>query len=108
MKLPLQVLLTEAQENLSMMQIQCPWCGQRAANEFHCGGTTAILRPQLDCDDATWGRYLFFRENPKGAHAERWRHTFGCGQWFNVRRNTVNHEVDAVYGITEPAPRSEP
>jgi len=108
MKLPLQVLLTEAQENLSMMQIQCPWCGPRAANEFHCGGTTAISRPQLDCDDATWGRYLFFRENPKGAHAERWRHTFGCGQWFNVRRNTVSHEVDAVYGMTEPPPRSEP
>jgi sarcosine oxidase subunit delta len=69
-----------------MMQLHCPWCGPRAASEFHCGGTTGIARPPLDCDDATWAHYLFFRTNPKGAHAERWRHTFGCGQWFNVQR----------------------
>ncbi len=30
--------------------------------------------------------YLFFRDNPKGVHLERWRHGFGCGQWFNVAR----------------------
>jgi sarcosine oxidase delta subunit len=24
--------------------------------------------------------------------------------WFNVRRDTVSHEVDVVYGIAEPAP----
>ena len=88
-----------------MMQLRCPWCGTRPENEFHCGGTTAIVRPPLDCDDETWGRYLFFRENPKGEHAERWRHTFGCGQWFNVLRDTVTHEVQGVYGITEPRPR---
>ncbi|MFM8510660.1 MAG: sarcosine oxidase subunit delta [Limnohabitans sp.] len=90
-----------------MMQLHCPWCGPRAAHEFQCGGTTAIARPPLDCDDATWGRYLFFRDNPKGLHAERWRHTYGCAQWFNVQRDTVTHAVDAVYGITESAPLSE-
>ena len=36
--------------------------------------------------------------------AERWRHTFGCGQWFNVVRDTVTHEVSAVYGIADPRP----
>ncbi|MFM8346089.1 MAG: sarcosine oxidase subunit delta [Betaproteobacteria bacterium] len=40
-------------------------------------------------------------------HAERWRHTYGCAQWFNVQRDTVTHAVDAVYGITESAPLSE-
>ncbi|MFY7948756.1 MAG: sarcosine oxidase subunit delta, partial [Gemmatimonas sp.] len=40
-----------------------------------------------------------------GAHAERWRHTFGCGQWFNVRRDTVTHRVTAVYGIAEAGPQ---
>ena len=87
-----------------MMQLKCPWCGARPENEFHCGGTTGIARPPLDCSDDEWARYLFLRDNPKGAHAERWRHTFGCGQWFNVMRDTVTHEVAAVYGITESVP----
>ncbi len=68
------------------------------------GARAGIARPQLDCDDETWSRYLFFRDNPKGPHAERWRHTFGCGQWFNVQRDTVTHRVTAVFGITERAP----
>jgi sarcosine oxidase subunit delta len=88
-----------------MMQLQCPWCGLRPENEFSCGGTTAIVRPSLTCSDDDWARYLFIRDNPKGEHAERWRHTFGCGQWFNVLRNTANHEIRAVYGITEPRPQ---
>lgn len=86
------------------MQIDCPWCGHRPENEFHCGGTTAIARPTLECSDETWGAYLFFRDNPKGAHAERWRHTYGCGQWFNAVRDTVTHDVLAIYGISDPKP----
>jgi sarcosine oxidase subunit delta len=84
-----------------MMQLNCPFCGPRPENEFHCGGTTGIVRPSLACDDETWGSYLYFRANPKGAHAERWRHTYGCRQWFNILRDTVTHEISSVYGITE-------
>jgi sarcosine oxidase, subunit delta len=84
-----------------VMQLKCPHCGSRAEGEFRCGGTTAIARPPLDCSDEVWGTYLYFRDNPKGAHAERWCHTFGCGLWFNVLRDTVTHEVTAVCGITE-------
>jgi sarcosine oxidase, subunit delta len=87
-----------------MMQLQCPWCGVRAESEFDCGGTTAIVRPPIACTDDEWARYMFMRDNPRGTHAERWRHTFGCGQWFNVLRDTLTHEVHAVYGITEPRP----
>ena len=87
-----------------MMQIHCPHCGPRPENEFHCGGQSHIQRPPLDCSDETWGHYLFGRENPKGEHAERWRHTYGCGRWFNLLRDTVTHEVRAVYGMTEPRP----
>ena len=87
-----------------MMTLNCPWCGPRAENEFHCGGTTHIQRPPLDCTDEAWGRYLFFRRNPQGNHAERWRHTYGCRQWFNVLRDTTSHEVRAVYAITDPMP----
>ena len=54
--------------------------------------------------DAVWGAYLFFRENPKGVHLERWRHTWGCGQWFNAARHTVTHEILAVYRMSDPAP----
>jgi sarcosine oxidase, subunit delta len=87
-----------------MMQLSCPTCGVRPASEFDCGGTTGIVRPALDCSDDEWAQYLYFRVNPKGAHAERWRHTFGCGLWFNVLRDTVTHEVAAVYGITAVCP----
>lgn len=87
-----------------MMQIPCPWCGPRPENEFSCGGTTGTVRPPLECSDDEWARYLFFRDNPRGDHAERWRHTFGCGQWFNLLRDTASHEVRAVYGITEKCP----
>jgi sarcosine oxidase subunit delta len=47
---------------------------------------------------------LFFRDNPKGVLRERWRHAYGCGQWFNIARNTMTHEILSVYGMCEPAP----
>lgn len=87
-----------------MMLINCPWCGARNEEEFSCGGTTHIVRPASAVDDDTWGSYLFFRDNPKGLHLERWRHGNGCGQWFNVARDTVTHEILAVYRMTDPAP----
>lgn len=87
-----------------MMQIPCPLCGPRPENEFHCGGQSHIQRPPLDCPDETWAAYLYTRENPKGDHAERWRHTFGCGRWFNLLRHTATHEIRAVYAMTAPRP----
>jgi sarcosine oxidase subunit delta len=87
-----------------MLLIPCPYCGPRDENEFVCGGTTHLLRPPLDCSDQVWGEYLFFRDNPKGLHRERWRHAQGCGQWFNLARSTVTHEIHAVYRMLEPPP----
>ena len=87
-----------------MMRITCPWCGERDEPEFTCGGTSHIARPQLTATDAEWGGYLFLRENPKGVHLERWRHSFGCGQWFNIARNTVTHEISDVYLMTDSKP----
>ncbi|MDE1922152.1 MAG: sarcosine oxidase subunit delta [Gammaproteobacteria bacterium] len=88
-----------------MMQIPCIYCGPRDESEFVCGGTAHLTRPPLESDDRQWAEYLFFRENPKGAHLERWRHAYGCGQWFNLERDTVTHEIRAVYPITQAAPR---
>jgi sarcosine oxidase subunit delta len=87
-----------------MMQIPCIHCGLRDESEFTCGGTSHMTRPPLDQSDETWGAYIFFRDNPKGRHLERWRHTWGCGQWFNIVRNTVTHEISSVYAITDPPP----
>jgi sarcosine oxidase subunit delta len=87
-----------------MMQIACPWCGVRDEPEFICGGTAGIARPALDASDQRWGEYLFFRDNPKGIHHERWRHAYGCGQWFNVARNTMTHEIRVVYGMGQCVP----
>jgi sarcosine oxidase subunit delta len=87
-----------------MMQLPCICCGLRDENEFVCGGTSNIVRPNLDASDAVWGEYLFFRENPKGLHLERWRHVYGCGSWFNLQRSTVTHEVIGVYALSDAAP----
>lgn len=90
-----------------MLLISCPWCGPRDENEFTCGGESHVTRPALTTDDTTWGEYLYTRRNPKGLTLERWRHTYGCGQWFNVARHTVTHEIKAVYRFDEPKPRFE-
>jgi heterotetrameric sarcosine oxidase delta subunit len=57
-------------------------------------------------DEATWGHYLFTRDNPKGVHLERWHHAHGCRQWFNVARHTVTHEILAIYRMDEPVPNA--
>ena len=57
--------------------------------------------------DADWAQYLFMRKNTKGVHFERWVHTKGCRQWFNVARHTVTHEILAVYEMGKPAPQLE-
>jgi len=89
-----------------MLRIDCPWCGPRAEPEFTYGGETAIARPASDCSDEEWACYLFVRSNPKGEHAERWCHSFGCGQWFNVIRNTTTHEIVATWRMGELRPPS--
>lgn len=76
-----------------MMKIDCPWCGARPENEFNCGGEADVQRPgpAASVSDAQWGDYLFYRRNTLGVHTERWRHTFGCGQWFTTARDTLSH-----------------
>ena len=89
-----------------MLNIPCPWCGDRAEIEFHCGGQAHIARPAEPdrLDDAQWAGYLFMRDNPKGHHAERWVHSAGCRRWFNVIRDTTSHRILAVYKPGEAPP----
>ncbi len=92
-----------------MLQIACPWCGNRDESEFTCGGEAHIVRPK-DPDalsDAEWADYLFMRKNPRGLHREQWNHAHGCRRWFNVVRDTVSYQISAVYKIGEQAPGDE-
>jgi len=84
-----------------MLLIPCPWCGPRPENEFHYAGEAHIARPPdpAAVDDAAWADFLYMRTNPRGAHAERWRHQYGCGRFFNCVRDTV---TDRIAGTSRP------
>ena len=92
-----------------MLRIPCPWCGPRDETEFSYGGEAHIERPPRpdDLSDDAWADYVFMRTNPKGPYRERWVHTQGCRRWFNVARDTVSHEIVAVYRMGEAAPGGE-
>jgi heterotetrameric sarcosine oxidase delta subunit len=78
-----------------MLLIPCPWCGPREEVEFRYGGRAGVSYPALPdgLDDAAWAEYLFVRDNPQGPFAERWVHTHGCRQWFQVVRDTVTNVI---------------
>lgn len=86
-----------------MLRIPCPYCGLRDQDEFHFGGEANIERPAdpEQVSDAEWADYLFYRDNVKGLHYERWVHSFGCRQWFKLARDTVSHEITGAYLMTE-------
>ena len=91
-----------------MLLICCPYCGDRPELEFSYGGQAHIARPAdpMSLDDETWGAFLYVRSNPKGLHAERWRHVHGCGRFFNVERDTVTDQIVRTYRIGETPPQS--
>ena len=87
-----------------MMRLPCPQCGLRDELEFTWGGQAHLVRPDpAQASDAQWAAYLVMRQNPAGPQHERWCHTYGCGQWFHVERDTVTHRVLRAYGMDEPA-----
>jgi sarcosine oxidase, subunit delta len=99
-----------------MLLIDCPYCGMaRPEIEFRYGGEAHIARPAdpAAVTDEDWASLLYFRSNPKGVLAERWRHAFGCGRFFNCLRDTLSDKILAVYKAGEPRPdvgaeRAEP
>ncbi|MCP5072862.1 MAG: sarcosine oxidase subunit delta [Rhodobacteraceae bacterium] len=93
-----------------MLQLECPWCGNRNQTEFSYGGEAHIDRPlqPTEKSDADWGQYVFFRANPKGFHRERWMHAQGCRRWFNLMRHTVSNEIKGSYMPGETFPPESP
>jgi sarcosine oxidase subunit delta len=82
-----------------MLLIPCPICGLRPELEFTYAGEAHIARPPNPAalDDAAWADFLHNRTNPRGEHAERWRHTHGCARFFNAIRDTVTDRFVATY-----------
>lgn len=88
-----------------MMLIHCPYCDSELPEiEFTYAGQAHISRP-LDPASQTnedWEKFLFIRNNPRGRHHERWRHSFGCGRFFNAVRDTVSDRFEVTYKAGEP------
>ncbi len=76
-----------------MLLIPCPWCGARDEKEFENGGPARVPRPDPTAmTDEAWVDYLLIRPSHPGALRERWWHVHGCGQWFELWRDTVTHD----------------
>ena len=90
-----------------MLLIDCPWCGARPENEFGYGGEAHIDRPHdaASLNDTAWAAFLYMRNNPKGRHAERWRHIHGCGRFFNCLRDTTTDRIAATYPLGQRLPQ---
>lgn len=77
-----------------MLWITCPVCGPRSETEFTYGGDATAPMPNLnEAGAGPWLDYVFFRDNPRGAHREYWHHNQGCRQWLVVERDTQTHEI---------------
>jgi sarcosine oxidase, subunit delta len=94
-----------------MLLIRCPYCEtERPEIEFRYGGEAHIARPTdpATVDDHAWAGFLYMRSNPKGLHAERWRHAHGCGRFFNALRDTVSDKILVTYKAGTPRPDTPP
>lgn len=89
-----------------MLIIRCPYCGERPELEFAYGNEAHIARPQdpSALSDEEWAAFLFLRKNVKGPHAERWRHIYGCGRFFNALRDTTSDRIIETYEAGNPRP----
>jgi heterotetrameric sarcosine oxidase delta subunit len=76
-----------------MIVIPCPHCGPRNHDEFVYAGDAGPGLPAADAPLAAWTASVYSRENPRGAHRELWRHSYGCGAYLVVERDTRTHEV---------------
>jgi sarcosine oxidase, subunit delta len=90
-----------------MLLIHCPYCENTLPElEFAYAGEAHIARPAdpSKLTDEEWRDFLFIRSNSRGLHAERWRHTHGCGRFFNALRDTVSDKFLTTYKAGQPRP----
>lgn len=88
-----------------MLILTCPYCNVAAdETELTPGGEAHLTRAGADATEAQLESYLFHRQNPRGVHFERWRHSYGCGKWFHAARCTLTLEVFGTYSAQTSAP----
>lgn len=90
-----------------MLLITCPYCQETLPEaEFTYAGEAHIARPTdpSSYTDEEWRDFLFVRSNVKGPHFERWRHSHGCGRFFNAVRDTVSDRFLCTYPAGEAKP----
>ncbi len=77
-----------------MLLITCPWCGERHEQEFTYGGDASprIPNPAERENPASWLAFVYERDNPAGHLDELWHHSFGCGKWIRLKRDTLTNE----------------
>ena len=87
------------------MRIKCPYCGERALEEFTYRGDATVTRPtSLEPGaDRRVGRLCLFPRQPAGLHREHWHHGAGCHAWLVVTRDITTHEIVAVEFAAEGA-----
>ena len=88
-----------------MLLITCPYCDETLPElEFAYAGEAHIVRPENPAEktEEEWRDFLFIRANVKGPHFERWRHSHGCGRFFNAVRDTVSDRFLTTYKAGEP------
>ena len=91
-----------------MLTLTCPYCGIAAdETELSPGGQAHLTRFGPGASEEDFESYLFMRENPKGVHIERWRHSNGCGKWFHAARCTATLEVFGTYSAQTTEPPEE-
>ena len=92
-----------------MILVECPNCGPRNVQEFHCGGEYNP-RPAdpLAVDSHGWADYLYMRANKQGLQKEWWYHRSGCQLWFLAERHMKNNSIERTYNWRENPPKSEP
>ena len=84
-----------------MIVIPCPHCGPRNHDEFAYAGDAGLAQPAPDAPLADWNAAIYIRENPRGAHRELWRHSYGCGAYLVVERDTRTHQVTSAAFASE-------
>ena len=91
-----------------MLLLRCPYCGVEAEEtELTAGGEAHLTREGPESSPEAFEAYLFERQNPKGVHFERWRHSYGCGKWFHAARCTTTNEVFGTYPAQSYGPQDE-
>ncbi|MBW2367426.1 MAG: sarcosine oxidase subunit delta [Deltaproteobacteria bacterium] len=73
-------------------KIPCPNCGPRSAYEFKYDREVKA-QPGSDADLRDWRHYIYFNDNVSGVREEWWCHSFGCGCWMKIKRNTATNEI---------------